>query len=73
MSAKTLERIAVIGTGTLGAQITMLAANANYSVKVFDVRQNALDSTLKTVKGIESLVLRKDGRLFSIKSGRRPL
>jgi 3-hydroxybutyryl-CoA dehydrogenase len=37
----------------------MLAANANYTVKVFDVRQNALNSTLKTVKGVESLVPKK--------------
>ncbi|MCP4628913.1 MAG: 3-hydroxyacyl-CoA dehydrogenase family protein [bacterium] len=59
MSEKTIERVAVIGAGTLGAQITMLAANANYSVKIFDVRPNALDSTLKSVKGIESLVPKK--------------
>ena len=56
MSDITIERVAVIGTGTLGAQITLLAANADYAVKVFDVRQHALDSTIKTVKGIETLV-----------------
>jgi 3-hydroxybutyryl-CoA dehydrogenase len=59
MSEKTIERVAVIGTGTLGAQITMLAANANYAVKIFDARKNALDSTLKAVKGIEILVPKK--------------
>jgi 3-hydroxyacyl-CoA dehydrogenase len=56
MPGKAIERVAVIGTGTLGTQIAMLAANADYRVKIFDTRKNALDNTLKTVKGIELLV-----------------
>jgi 3-hydroxybutyryl-CoA dehydrogenase len=56
MPEKAIERIAVVGTGTLGTQIAMLAANADYRVKIFDIRKNALDSTLKTVKGIEILI-----------------
>ena len=53
---RPLDRTAVIGSGTLGAQIAMLAANAGYQVKAFDVREGALDQTLNTVKGIEILV-----------------
>jgi len=53
---RPLDRIAVVGTGTLGAQIVMLAANAGYQVKAFDVREKALDQTLRTVKEIEMLV-----------------
>jgi 3-hydroxybutyryl-CoA dehydrogenase len=56
MPEKTIEHVAVIGSGTLGTQIAMLAANADYRVEIFDVRKNALHSTLKTVKGIEILV-----------------
>ena len=59
MSGITIERVAIIGAGTLGAQIALLAAKANHAVKIFDVRQNALDITLKTVKGIENLVPKK--------------
>jgi 3-hydroxybutyryl-CoA dehydrogenase len=56
MYDRVLESVAVIGTGTLGTQITLLAANAGYLVKVFDVRKDALGSTLKTIKGLEILV-----------------
>ena len=57
---RPLDRTAVIGTGTLGAQIAMLAANAGYQVKAFDVREGALDQTLSTVKGIEMLVPKRN-------------
>ena len=56
MSDITTERVAVIGAGTLGAQIALLAANAGYSVSIFDVHPNALDNSLKTVKGVENLI-----------------
>ncbi len=59
MSDITIEQVAVVGAGTLGAQITLLAANAGYAVNIFDVRPNALESTLGTVKGIENLVPKK--------------
>jgi len=57
---RPLDRTVVIGTGTLGAQIAMLAANAGYQVKAFDVRERALDQTLSTVKGIEMLVPKRN-------------
>lgn len=53
-----LEKVAIIGGGTLGAQIAMQSANAGYWVEVYDVRENALQETLKTVQGIERLVPR---------------
>lgn len=54
--SKALEKVAVVGIGTLGTQIAMQSANANYQVKIFDVRAGALQKTLQTVKGIELLV-----------------
>ena len=53
---RPFDRVAVVGTGTLGAQIVLLAANAGYQVKAYDIRDGALDQTLITVKGIEMLV-----------------
>ena len=47
--AKPFQRIAVVGTGTLGAQIAMLAANAGYSVTVYDQRTGALDQMIQTL------------------------
>jgi 3-hydroxybutyryl-CoA dehydrogenase len=47
--AKPFQQIAVVGTGTLGAQIAMLAANAGYSVTVYDQRTGALDEMIQTL------------------------
>ena len=44
---KPFKNIAVIGTGTLGAQIAMLAANAGYSVIVFDQQAGAFDAMME--------------------------
>jgi 3-hydroxybutyryl-CoA dehydrogenase len=41
-----LERVAVIGTGILGAQIALLAAEAGYEVKTYDPRPGALMETI---------------------------
>lgn len=43
---RPFERITVIGTGTLGAQIAMLSANAGYQVKTFDSREGAFSETM---------------------------
>ena len=40
---KPFEKITIIGAGTLGAQIALLAANAGYEVTIFDVREGAFD------------------------------
>jgi len=47
---KPFQRVAVIGTGTLGAQIALLAANAGYSVNVFDQQPGALDLMLQKLQ-----------------------
>ncbi len=56
MGKPPLEKIAVVGVGTLGAQIAMQSSNSGYQVKVFDIKEGALQKTLKTVKGVELLV-----------------
>ena len=54
--SNVIKKVAVVGTGTLGTQIAMQAANANYQVKVFDVKKGSFESTLHTNKGLEKLV-----------------
>ena len=46
---KPLQKIAVIGTGILGTQIAMMAANAGYKVKVYDPVSGAFDATYKKI------------------------
>jgi len=57
--SRTIERMSVVGTGILGAQIAMLGVHAGYSVKIYDPREGAFEETyeklykdLKT-KGVE--------------------
>ena len=47
---KPFKKIAVIGTGTLGAQIAMLASDAGYRVTVFDQQPGAFDAMLEKLK-----------------------
>jgi 3-hydroxybutyryl-CoA dehydrogenase len=42
-----IKRVAVIGTGLLGTQISMLSAYAGYQVSVYDTREDAFDDTYK--------------------------
>jgi 3-hydroxybutyryl-CoA dehydrogenase len=59
---KPFKKIAVIGTGTLGAQIAMLASNAGYRVTVFDQQAGAFDAMMEklnadmTAKQIEPFI-----------------
>lgn len=48
--SKPLNRVAVIGTGTLGTQIALLAAHSGYQVKIYDVREGAFKETLETLR-----------------------
>ncbi len=48
--AKPFERITVVGAGTLGAQIALLAAHYDYAVTVYDTRPNALNETYRIVR-----------------------
>jgi len=47
---KPFEKIAVIGTGTLGTQIALLAANAGYDVTIYDVREGAFSETFHRLR-----------------------
>ena len=47
---KPFERVTVVGAGTLGAQIALLAAYAGYAVKIFDSLPGSLDKTLAILK-----------------------
>ncbi|MGD8649260.1 MAG: 3-hydroxyacyl-CoA dehydrogenase NAD-binding domain-containing protein, partial [Desulfobacterales bacterium] len=59
---KPFEKIAVVGTGTLGAQIAMLASNAGYGVTIFDRQTGAFDAMVEklssdlTAKQIEPFI-----------------
>ena len=59
---KPFEKITVIGTGTLGTQIALLAINAGYDVTIYDVREGAFKEAFERLrsniqeKGIEPLI-----------------
>jgi len=40
-----LTRVTIVGAGTIGAQIAMIAANAGYQVTVNDQRPDAFEKT----------------------------
>ena len=44
---KPFKTVAVVGTGTLGAQIAMLASNAGYRVAVYDQQTGAFDAMME--------------------------
>ncbi|MBW2618931.1 MAG: hypothetical protein JRC92_08660 [Deltaproteobacteria bacterium] len=60
--SRPLDRVALVGAGTLGSQIALAAAEAGYEVRVFDKRPGVLDETLAGIaaelkaKGIEPLI-----------------
>jgi len=60
--AKPFKKIAVIGTGTLGTQIAMLASDSGYQVTVFDQQAGAFDAMMEklnadmTAKQIEPFI-----------------
>lgn len=45
-----LENVAIIGTGVLGTQISMITAYAGYKVKIYDVNQDSFAQNLKTLR-----------------------
>ncbi|MGB6063309.1 MAG: 3-hydroxyacyl-CoA dehydrogenase NAD-binding domain-containing protein [Desulfomonilaceae bacterium] len=47
---KPFERIALVGSGILGTQIAMLAANAGYNVKIYDPKKDAFIETYNKVE-----------------------
>jgi 3-hydroxybutyryl-CoA dehydrogenase len=44
------KKITVVGTGTLGAQIAMLASNAGYDVTVFDQQAGAFNAMMEKLR-----------------------
>jgi 3-hydroxybutyryl-CoA dehydrogenase len=46
---KPFRKVAVVGTGVLGTQIAMLAANAGYRVKVYDPVAGAFEATYRKI------------------------
>lgn len=47
---KLFERVAVVGTGTLGTQIAMLSTYAGYEVKAYDTVKGAFAQTLERLR-----------------------
>ncbi|MFX1497404.1 MAG: 3-hydroxyacyl-CoA dehydrogenase family protein [Promethearchaeota archaeon] len=45
-----LENVAIIGTGVLGTQISMIAAYNGYKVRIYDVNQDSFAQNLKTLR-----------------------
>ncbi|MGD8294242.1 MAG: 3-hydroxyacyl-CoA dehydrogenase NAD-binding domain-containing protein [Desulfobacterales bacterium] len=43
---ETFKKIAVVGTGTLGFQIALLASNSGYNVTIFDQKPGAFDDMM---------------------------
>jgi 3-hydroxybutyryl-CoA dehydrogenase len=46
---KPFKKIAVVGTGTLGAQIALLASHAGYAVTIFDRQTGAFDAMMENL------------------------
>jgi 3-hydroxybutyryl-CoA dehydrogenase len=48
----TLQRLCILGAGTLGSRVALQSAISGFSVTVFDLHQPALDGSLQTMKKI---------------------
>ncbi len=70
---KPFENVTVIGTGTLGTQIALLAGNYGYAVTVYDTREGVLGKTFDRLrlsieaKGIKPFIPWE--RLIKVKDG----
>jgi len=64
---KPFKKVAVVGTGILGTQIAMLAANVGYKVKVYDPRDGPLNLLSTTAK--RNSRRRRLSRLFPGRDG----
>ncbi len=55
-----MNKIAVIGSGTMGSGIVQVCAQAGYNVIMRDINQDALDRGMKTVnKNLDRLVKKR--------------
>lgn len=55
-----MERIAVIGAGTMGTGIAQACAESGYEVILFDVQPSALEKALSTIRGVLDRSVRKE-------------
>ena len=59
---KPFEKITVLGTGTLGTQIALLAKNSGHKVTIYDIREGAFKEAFERLrsniqeKGIDPLI-----------------
>ena len=59
---KPFGKVTVLGAGTLGSQIALLATNAGYKVTFYDIRKGAFYETVERLhasieaKGVEPFV-----------------
>lgn len=47
-----IEKVCILGAGTLGSRVALQAALSGYHVCVYDIKQEALDTSLKVMKKI---------------------
>jgi 3-hydroxybutyryl-CoA dehydrogenase len=52
LMVQQIKKVAVVGTGTLGAQIAVQAASYGYDVKSFDLDPESFQKTLEKVRGV---------------------
>ncbi|MCG6656979.1 3-hydroxyacyl-CoA dehydrogenase [Halomonas campisalis] len=61
-TARRIERVAIIGAGTMGGGIAMNFANAGIPVKLLELKQEALDKGLAAIRN-NYLISAKKGRM----------
>lgn len=48
----TLQKICILGAGTLGSRVALQSAISGFTVTIFDLKQASLDSALLTMQKI---------------------
>ena len=67
---RTIKRVAIIGAGTMGGGIAMAFANAGFELTVLELKQEALDRGLETIRKNYGATVAK-GRLSQADMDRR--
>jgi 3-hydroxyacyl-CoA dehydrogenase len=67
-SNKEFNNIAVLGSGTMGSQITAHFANLGFDVIMFDVTKDALESSMKALTKLKPAPLASNSVIHSIKT-----
>jgi len=68
--AREVRKVAIVGAGTMGGGIGMAFANAGFPVTLLEVKQEALDRGLETIRGNYAATVSK-GRLAQDEMDRR--